>query len=228
MRARVLVMTWMLGALVVGSPAGAQEQGWYAERMTTGDSPVRVEHLWSKGRKFKSVSFYRGHPIITLVNGPRYLIYDELTLKGIQITRSARAQKDDEKGGRPFGDEMAFIVENGGEKVRTEEVGGGTCDLYRLTDSEGRREVCVATANEEGQALPILLRVWLRASNRESETRYLEWNANVEFGEGFFEPDPRVALEVYEYEAYVEKIQKEAVGPAPPFHGALLHGRGLR
>jgi hypothetical protein len=190
-------------------------ESWYAERIGTGDSPVRVEHLWSKQAALRSETVFAGHPILTLVKGNRYLIIDRLTRHGISVERSPEAVAEDAGRTRPFGDE------SGGEQVRTEEIGGRSCDLYRLTDGRGRREVCVS---QDAEQLPLVERVWNRQSGARAETRYLEWTHKMTIGDAFFEPDPRVTLEHYTYEAYLEAIAKQRVGPAPPFHPRLLHG----
>lgn len=211
-------------ALGLAAPALA-EQGeplvWYAERISTGDAPVRIEHFWSKGPRLRSETVFLGHPIVTIVSGERYMVIDRLNRSGVSIQRSPRAIREDVKRGRPFGNELEALLTSGGEKVRTEEMAGRPCDLYRMTDGEGRREVCVT---QDELRLPLFRRVWLRESGQSAESRYLEWSRDLEIEDAFFEPDPGVTLEHITYEDYVRRAPNERIGPAPPLHADLLHG----
>lgn len=205
-------------------PARAQEgrgESWYAERISTGDAPVRVEHFWSKGPWLRSETVFAGHPILTLVKGTRYVILDRLTGEGVSIERSPKAVAEDEDRDRPFGNELHVLLESGGEKVGSQEIPGGRCDLYRLTNESGRKEVCVSADERQ---LPLLLRVWLRGSGQSMESRYLEWSREIEIPDAFFEPPPGATLERVSYQEYVERAPTERIGPAPPFHAELLHG----
>ncbi len=201
--------------------ATANAETWHAERITSGAAPVRVERLWSKGPWLRAEVVFGGHPIVTIVKGDRYVMVDGLTGKGISIQRSPMAIAGDATRARPFGNERASLTALGGEKVKTEGEGAAACDLYRLTDPAGRREVCVSGED----ALPVFQRAWDRATSNESETRYIAWLKGIEIVDGFFAPDPRATLESFTYEAYVAKAQKEPVGPAPALYPELLHGR---
>lgn len=205
------------------APAAGQEtpDTWYGERIVSGDIPVHVEHLWSKGPKLRAETVIGGHPIVTLVNGERYFIVDPLTKTGVAIQRSPRAIRADAARGRPFGNEATILLEIGGEKVSTQEVSGRPCDLYRLTNSEGRHEVCVS---QDEARLPVLVRIWRRSSGKEALTRYLDWTRGLALSDAFFEPEPDVALESLSYDEYVARAAKEQIGPAPPFFRDLLHG----
>lgn len=205
-----------------GAEARAEPDGtWYAERISTGDAPVRVEHFWSKGPWLRSETVVAGHPILTLVKGERYLIIDRLTGKGVSIQRSAKAVAEDRERTRPFGNELHVLLASGGEKVGTEKVGEASCELYRLTNATGRKEVCVSP---EGERLPLLLNVWLRASGHSMQSRYLEWSREIDVPDTFFEPPAGAVLEQLTYEEYVERAPREQLGPAPPLHAELLHG----
>lgn len=223
-----LLLLPLLAALGAPGPAAAQEARpagasnvWYAERISTGDAPVRVEHFWSKGKRLRAETVFLGHPIVTLVAGERYVMYDRLTRRGVSIQRSARAVQEDARRERPFGNELETLLAGGGEKVRTEDLAGRTCDLYRLTDGEGRREVCVT---QDEVRLPLFRRVWLRQSGRSAESRYLEWSRELEVEDAFFEPEPDVTLEHFTYDEYTRRAPNERIGPAPPLHAELLHG----
>lgn len=221
-RTLIVVLGVALGA---GTGARAEEgvpDTWYAERVSSGDAPVRVEHFWSKGDWLRAEGVFAGHPIVTLVKGDRYVILDRLTGEGISIGRSDRAIAEDAQRERPFGNELHVLLASGGEKVRDQELpSGGSCELFRLTDEKGRREVCVSP---EGERLPILLEVWIRASGRSMQTRYVEWARGIAIPDGFFDPPPDAKLEHVSYTEYVKRSSEEQLGPAPPLHGALLHG----
>jgi len=214
-----LILPWIVLALATPSIA---EGAWYAERLSSGDSPVRVEHLWSKSGRLRSETVFLGHPIVTIVKGDQYVIYDRLAGTGVSIQRSPVAIQQAAGRDRLFGNELDVLVEAGGEKVRVEELSGRACDLYRLTNQEGRREVCVT--QDESQ-LPVFRRVWMRASGKTAEARYLEWSSELEVDDGFFVPDPRVHLEFVTYDDYLKRASKERIGPIPPLHRELLHGR---
>jgi hypothetical protein len=135
-----------LALLLIAVPARAQEAPgtWYAMRIISGDTPPHVEHLWSKGSKLRAETVIGGHPILTLVSGETYITVDRISNTGVSIQRSPRAIGEDARRARSFGNEASILQAAGGEKVSVEQVGGSECDLYRLTNSEGRQEVCVS------------------------------------------------------------------------------------
>jgi len=213
----------LLALLLIAAPALAQEAPgtWYAVRVISGDTPPVVEHLWSKGSKLRAETVIGGRPVVTLVSGERYMTIDTLSNTGVSIQRSPRAIGEDGRRGRPFGNEASILESAGGEKVSVEQVGGSECDLYRLTNSEGRQEVCVS---RDEARLPLLLRVWRRTSGKEAVTRYLDWIPGLALSDDFFQPDPRAALEPLTYDDYVRRAGGEEIGPAPPLFRELLHG----
>ena len=213
----------ILALLLAAAPAAARDakNTWYAERITSGDVPVHVEHLWSKGSKFRAEMVLGGHPILTLVNGERYITIDRISNTGVSIERSPKAIRQDAKRGRPFGNEWFELQADGGEQVSTENIAGRECDLYRLTDAGGRREVCVARGESR---LPLNYTVWQRGSGREARTQYLDWTSALPLPDEFFEPDSAAVLESLSYDEYVSRVTKEQIGPAPPFFRELLHG----
>jgi hypothetical protein len=217
-----------LAALAFAASAAAAES-WHAERLTSaaGGTP-RVERLWSKGAALRAEIVLGGHVVITYVKGDRYVVIDALTGKGTSIQRSPKAIAEDAARGRPFGTEQQVLVKAGAEKVKTEGSGDAACDLYRITDQGGRREVCVTTGKEP---LPVYVHAWDRQSGAESETRYLAWSKDLEgkdvaISDLFFSPDPRVALESFSFDAFLAKAQAgESVAVAPIFYPELLVGR---
>jgi hypothetical protein len=206
-------------ALLAFAASAAAADSWHAERLTSGaGGPPRAERLWSKGPALRAEIVLGGHAVITYVKGDRYVVVDALTGKGTSIQRGPNAIAADAKRGRPFG----------AEKVKTEGSGESACDLYRITDQAGRREVCVTTSPEQ---LPVYVHAWDRESGSESETRYLAWSKDLEgkdvtIADSFFTPDPRVTLESFSYDAFMAKAQAgESVAVAPIMFPDLLIGR---
>lgn len=216
-------------ASIVLAAGAASAESWHAERLTSGAGIApRMERLWSKDAALRAEIVIGGHPVITYVKGDRYVVVDALTGKGTSILRNPKSVAEDAKRGRPFGKEQEILTSRGAEKVKTEGSGEGACDLYRLTDQAGRREVCVTTTPEK---LPMFVKAWDRQSGAESETRYLAWSKDLEgkgttMADSFFAPDPRVTLETLTFEAFMAKAQageNAAVGPI--FFPDLLVGR---
>jgi hypothetical protein len=212
-----------LALLLLAAPVMAQEMPntWYAERIISGDTPPVVEHLWSKGPKLRAETVIGGLPILTLVSGERYITVDRLSNTGVSIQRSPSAIRADAEHRRPFGNEGSILQRAGGEKVSTEGLSGRQCDLYRLTNSEGKQEVCVS---QDPARLPLQLKVWRRKSNKEAVTRYLDWVSGLALPDEFFELDASVKLEHVSYDDYLRRAGKEQIGPAPPLFRELLHG----
>jgi hypothetical protein len=204
--APLLLLLWLPhGAPAEDRATPAGPETWYTERIITGLSTPGVEHLWSKGPWLRSELVVAGQPIVQVVRGDRYLIWNRIDAKGVAIQRSREV-----------------ILAGGGEAVGDDQVGGQACTVYRLTDEDGRRETCVSTAASH---VPLRTGYWQRSTNRSSEIRYLSWVSQVPLPDSFFEPGPGVTLEEYGYEQYLEAIRKGPVGPAPPTFGYLLHGR---
>jgi hypothetical protein len=223
MLARLALLSLVLAA------RAASADSWHAERLSSGaGGPPRVERLWSKGAAFRGETVLGGHTVVTYVTGDRYVVVDALTGKGTSIQRSPKAIAQDASRGRPFGTEQQLLVAAGGEKVKTEGAGAAACELYRLTDQAGRREVCVTTTPDK---LPVVVRAWDRQSGAESETRYLGWSKELEgkdvaIADSFFLPDPRVALTTFSFDAFMAKAQAgESVAVAPILYPDLLVGR---
>ncbi len=216
---RGLLLVAVLGLLAGG--AAAEEETWYAQRFTSGDAPVRVDQLWAKGPKLRSETVIAARPVITIVSGERYYIVDGLTGTGVAVQRSPVAIRADRRRGRPFGNEAREVTEAGGEKVGTQRLGPRSCDVYRFTGRNGRREVCVTP---DATRLPIQIDSWSRASGQSATVRYLDWTRGIDIPDGFFEPDARWTLDHLDYGEYRKRSKEGPVGPAPPFWGELLHG----
>lgn len=188
----------------------------------TGPFPMRVEHIWSRGSDLRLEGVYAGHPILTLVKGDQYMTIDLLTRTGISIQRSAQAIAQDKGRRRPFGNVLQKILDAGGENVGSKAIPGGHCEMYRVTDDKGRREVCVS---EDEAKLPIVVRIFDRASGNSIEIHYVGWMRGLPIGDAFFSPPPDVQLQHLTYAEYEKRASKQVVGPAPPVMGELLHGQ---
>jgi len=212
----------LLAALLLPTVARAAgpEETWYVEAFTQADGTPTERAMWSKGRKFRDQIVVAGIPAVTLVNGDTYYAIDELHAVGVAIQRSPKALALDAKGGRPFLDEAARIEAEGAEKVRTERVAGRACDVYRVTNDDGKRE---AWLTQDALRLPVRIEVYSRASDTTSVT-YLNWQRGMELPDAFFEPDPRVHLERMGWQEYLERLGKGPVGPVPILYTDLLLG----
>ncbi len=200
--------------------AAGPEETWYAEAFTQSDGIPTERGMWSKGRKFRDQILVAGIPAVTIVNGDTYYAIDELHGVGLAVQRSPKALALDAKGGRPFLDEAARIQADGAEKVRTERVAGRACDVYRITNEDGKRE---AWLTQDALRLPVRIEVYSRATDTTSLT-YVNWQHGLEIPDSFFEPDPRVHLERLTWQEYLERLAKGPVGPVPILYTDLLLG----
>ena len=223
MRTRVAALA-ALALAVAAAPAPAHAQpatGWWTQRLTYGAGPMLVENLWCKGPRMRAEFVFEGHPIVTLVDERRYVIFDEVTRTGVAIARSPAAIALDAKRARPFGREADDLIAEGAEKVGSEVRAGQDVDHYRLTKPGGdQREVW---ASADTFKLPAEWRSFDRGTGRESRVVYLRW-VQQSFPEAMFQPEPGVKLEEIGYDDYVARSRQGPVGPAPPLFADLLHG----
>jgi hypothetical protein len=218
--ALALALLPLLPLAAEAQPAPAGPETWYTERLMSGSGAPTIEHLWSKGAWLRSELVVAGQPIVQLVKGDRYVIVNRVERKGIAIQRNPRAIAADAAGKRPFADDRDRIVAAGGERVGTQRLGGSECEVYRVTDGDGRRETCVSA-----KGFPIRTEMWHRSSGQSTTANYLTWAQDVPLPDAFFEPEPGVVIEEYGYDQYLEAVKTGPVGPAPPLHSHLLHGK---
>ncbi len=212
-----------------GTPPSAEssppEPTWYAQAVSRGEQGSVVSHFWSKGSKFRAEIVIGGHRIVTLVNGEYYYTLDELSGTGVGIRRAPSAIAEDRTRIRPFGLELDELLSQGAERIKSQELGGRTCDLYRVTDELGRRSVCA----DSERRLPIHVERYYRSSGSREEVSYLSWLAGFAMPDRYFTPDPRFEVELMSLEDYARRSRRGPVGPAPPLHSRLLFGkRGRR
>ncbi len=198
---------------------------WYARSLVQSEAGIIVWDYWAKGRKLRAETIVGGTPIVTFVSGEFYTIADMLTRKGVAIRRAPEAIAADtaRASERGFGREGEELIAKGAEFVRSETLSGRPCKMYRLTDERGKTEVWLT---DDKRKLPVRVEFSRRDTGAKSTTDYIDWIADLELSDSFFEPDPRVELERVEYADYVTRSQAGSiVGPAPVLFSNLLHGR---
>jgi hypothetical protein len=194
---------------------------WYAQAYGQGERGILLTHYWSKGPRFRAEMVIAGHRVVTIVNGEYYYILDVTQGSGVAIRRPAAVVRADTERGRPFGNEYEILLQDGGERVGSERHGGIECDLYRLTNSTGRRSVCVRQGESR---LPIRVETYHRSRGSTDVFSYVNWLGGMPLPDSYFEPDPRLEIEILEYADYSKRSMREPIGPAPVMFGNLLHG----
>lgn len=164
-----------------------------------------------------------GHKVVTIVNGPTYYAYDGLQKHGVAIQRDASAMALDAPDRRPFGNELEALLSQGAEKVGEETALGMACDVYRVTDGRGRREVWV-TQNEA--RLPLRIEIFDRKTGARKYTDYIDWLTGLAVPARYFEPEADVELERMKFQEYFERTANEGpIGPVPILYNDLLYRR---
>ena len=214
-------------AVTAPAPAAAAEDAgsWFAQRITAGDTPLRIEYFWSDGRKLRMQTVIRGQPLVTLVGGESYSVVDPVQRRGIRVRRARAALQLErqERAKRPFGNEADLFLAAGAEKVGEELVGGTNYVRYRITDRAGRREVWIT---DDKAGLPRRIVHFDRQSGGTVRQEYMDWARELELPGSFFEPDPGVEIERLDYEEYMEGRGDDSDKPLLPILiPELFHGR---
>jgi len=207
-----------------GRPSGAEAErvtSWFALTLAHSELGLNVAYFWSKGPKLRSETVIAGHRVVNIVNGPTYYAYDAVTRQGVAIGRAQAAIDRDGPTRRPFGRELEIIVGQGGEKVGEEQLGGRTCERFRVTDEAGRREVWVT---KDDLRLPVRVESYSRLTGKTIATEFVNWAADLPIDDGFFEPEPGVELQHLSFEHYAAR-QFTPIGPVPVLYMDLLTGR---
>jgi outer membrane lipoprotein-sorting protein len=195
---------------------------WYAETISHSDNGLNITHLWALKSRFRAETVIRGLELVTIVNGDTYYSYDATTMTVIAIRRAPAAIAEDSRNPRPFGNELAILIEDGGEKVREDNVGGRPADVYQVTDVNGKRSVSVT---QDDRRLPIRIEVFDRKSGSTRYKEYIDWAAGLPLTDAFFTPDPRVQFQHFELDEYVAKaLAKDPATAIPILYGELLNG----
>ncbi|MEE9607322.1 MAG: hypothetical protein V3U03_06240 [Myxococcota bacterium] len=212
------------GALLASFSATAQgvEPTWYAQAIARGDMGLNITEFWSKGAKMRAETVVAGHKVVTIVNGDTYYAYDSLTKRGVAIGRAPAAIAADDPQRRPFGKEAQVLLRQGAEKVREEVFLGRPCDVYRVTDRRGRREIWVT---RDAKQLPLRIQVYVRSRHRNQNTDYVNWLSGLSISDRFFEPEAGIELDRIGFAEYVVRASTDLVGPVPVLYADLLRGK---
>jgi len=195
---------------------------WYAQALAHGPGGLNVTQFWSKGPKLRSETVITGHKIVTLVNGDWYYAYDATKGIGIQVRRAPQAIARDASYRRPFGNEGVKLIQQGAEKIREEEFHGRTVEVYQITDRLGRR---TAWVSKDALNIPLRVEMYNRNTASEQATDYIDWLTGLSLPDTFFQPDSRVEMQTYEFEAFLrETAETGMVGPVPVLYTDLLRG----
>jgi len=203
--------------------ADQQEVGFHATTLGRSEFEIVLVQYWSKGARFRSETIVTGHPIVTLVNDRWYYTWDGLTGEGYGIKRDKSVVAFDRTRARPFGMELQELLDEGGEKIRSEDMNGIKVDVYRVTDDDGRRTLWV---DVERLDLPVRLEAYNRKTGRTGSMDWINWIPGLVIPDSFFELPKGLKIERFDdYEEYLEKLGEGPVPPAPPLFHYLLRDR---
>ena len=195
---------------------------WYAQAVAHSDRALNVTHFWSKGDMLRAETVIAGRRVVTIVNGDTYYAYDAVLRNGVAIQRSETAVAQDGERDRPFGNDLAAILRQGAEKVREEQLGGGTAELYQVTNKRGRTRVWVT---QQKPQLPMRVEMFRRATASDLATDYLSWQRGLPVGDDFFLPETGIDMQLMTLSEYVSgQADRQPTGPVPVLYGDLLHG----
>lgn len=207
--------------LAAGAARAAEPKTWHAETLTSSPRGVQATQYWSKGRdRMRAETVVAGHRLVTIVNGDVYYAVNATQGSAVAIQRSKRAIAEDKTRPRMIGTEGFMIRERGGEKVGSEPISGRMCDVYKQTDSEGRRQVWVQQDGDE--MLPLRVEFYNRRAGALIRTDYVQWASGLDLPDRLFEPDPRFSVVELDYEEFVSG--KSDAPLVPVLHKNLLHG----
>ncbi len=198
---------------------------WHVTAFVRGSMGIRVIDYWSKGPDMVARTLIGGHPITTIVRGGRYVVFDGLTGKGLDIGRAAAALREDAARDRPFAFELDELIRDGGEKVEDVRVGAMRGEVWQVRDASGRRKVWVTGGVPR---VPMRQETFDRSSGRTIDLDYQGWTFDLPMDEVLFQIPPAFAFERFEYEAYLAKSAQGPVGEVPVLYPDLLHGSSPR
>lgn len=194
---------------------------WHATVFFSSGGSYRIIHYWSSGSMMRAETLIGGHPITTIVRGDRYIAFDRLTGKALEVERSPAAVAQDQGRLRPFAIELEELKRAGGEKIEDTTMSGVPVEVWRLTDETGRRTVWVSKSEP---FVPIRAETFVRGSSQTLTFDYSNWGFDLEIPASFFTLPGDVAVERFGYAAFEQKTAREPRGPAPILYPDLLHG----
>jgi len=196
---------------------------WFSQAISHSDAGLNVSYFWSKGAKLRAETVIAGRRVTTIVSGNTYYAYDAVSQNGVAVTRSPKAIAADARGERPFGREFENLVSQGAERIRDEDVMGRACEVFRLTDQLGRRELWVT---KDKLRLPVRVVVFRRDTQKTTTTDFVNWLTGLVIADGFFEPESSIAFERLDFDTYIRRSSTgEPIGPVPVLYTDLLVGR---
>lgn len=223
-RLGTLLWTALVALPIATGASRAAAETWHAETLSSSPRGIHVTQYWASGNdKLRAETVVAGHRLVTIVNGDRYYAIDVTTGQAMAIERPRRAREADRKFPRLVGTEGMVLRNRGGEKVKTERLAGQVCDVWRMTDGRGRREVWVQQS-DDGAMLPLRVLVYSRKAAAEIRTDYTQWASGLDLPERLFQPDPRFSLIELGYDEYVKRSATEGTKLPPVLHANLLHG----
>jgi len=225
------MMVGLVLSALVAQPAMAEKDkhiekpvipSWYTQSYTRSDTGLTITYLWSLKSKFRAETVVRGHNLVTIVNGDTYYTYDALTMAGIAIRRAPAALAAESPDRRPFGNEGQLLIDQGGEKIREENIAGRLADVYQITDEHGRR---IAWMTQDDRRLPIRIELFSRRSGSTRYKEYVDWITGLPVADAFFEPEPSIQFQHFELDEYIKHtIAKGSAATLPILYQELLHG----
>ncbi len=219
--ALAISVQWAASPLAAEDKVRSGSDSWYTSTVISGRSGYRVTHYWSLGSALRSQTLVGVSPIVTIVRGDRYWVYDELVGEGIEIKRSAQAIAEDGQRERPFGNDLEGLIRAGGERVETGILSGVPAETWRVTNSQGRRTVWVRVDEPK---VPLRVENFNRESGESATLSYSNWASGFKVPETFFQPPATLVFKKFEYDEYVAKSLKGPVGSAPILHPEMIHG----
>jgi len=199
--------------------AASAPDTWHATTFVTGRIGLRFIHYWSKGDWMRAETMVGGHPIVTIVRGPDYVSFDRMTGRGVRIRRSPQAIEADARRERPFGRDWEELVAQGAVKIEETQQAGHAVEIWRITDSAGRRKLWLTSAEPK---LPMRLENFLRASGETVTTDYADWVHGIEIPDRFFDVPSDAHLEPFGYADYLTESATRRI--APVLYPDLLYG----
>lgn len=224
------VLALMLACSASSAPAAVAEEPpkgpsvpktWHATVFFSSGENYRIIHYWSSGSMMRAETLIGGHPITTIIRGDRYIAFDRLTGKALDVERSPAAVAQDRGRVRPFAIELDELRRAGGEKIEETTMSGVPVEVWRLTDDTGRRTVWVS---KKEPFVPIRAETFVRGSSQTLIFDYSNWGFDLEIPASFFTLPSDVAVERFGYAAFEKKAATESRGPAPILYPDLLHG----
>lgn len=201
-----------------GSP-----DNWHAVTFVRARGELRLIHYWSKGPWMRAETLIAGHPVVTLVRGQDYIVFDRLSGEGVRIRRAPEAVAEDAARPRPFGNDLAELIAQGAEKVEDTTVSDRPAEIWRVTDGGGRRKLWVSS---NAPQVPIRLEVFVRAGGETITTDYSSWARGLGMSDAFFEVPAGASIESFDYAGYLDAAVQRPIGPI--LYPDLLHGLGAR